>query len=69
MEGLEELDSERELKEVKGEDDEQTVLTFIERADFKCAVGMLMQVVVPLQAANDALTSRNKSLETDARLS
>ena len=60
---------EGELKEVGDEDDEDTVLKFIERGNFKGAAGMLMQLVVPLQAANDALTSRNKSLEADARMS
>ena len=69
LEGLEELDSEEELKEVDGEDNEETVLTFIEREDFKGTAGMLMELVVQLQAPNNALTSQNKLLETDARLS
>ena len=69
LEGLEELDSEGEFKEVEDEDDEETVLAFIEKGDFKGATDILIQLVVLLQAAVDTLTSQNKSLETDARLS
>ena len=69
LEGLEELDSEGELREMGDEDEEETVLAFIEKGDFKGATGKLMGVVLPLQAAINALTSRNKLLEADARLS